>query len=131
LLSGRTSIAWGNSGLVRGFLRGKCGVEPRLKQRLERAIAAGFEADAQALRTELAAATHCVAGLQKRQRKQLIEKLMMIRGTARTRNEAVDSERRTPLRPRRACSNGVKPESTRMVPVSSATICRPTAVRPA
>jgi len=62
------------------FSAAKCGVEPRLKQRLGSAVAAGFEADAQALRTELAAATHCVAELQKRQRQQLIEKLMIDSG---------------------------------------------------
>jgi hypothetical protein len=59
------------------FTAAKCGVEPRLKQRLESAIAAGFEAEAQALRTELDAATNCVAELRKRQRQQLIEKLMI------------------------------------------------------
>jgi hypothetical protein len=57
------------------FSAAKCGVEPRLKQRLESAVAAGFEAEAQALRTELDAATNCVAELRKQQRQQLIEKL--------------------------------------------------------
>ncbi|HEV8645247.1 MAG TPA: hypothetical protein VGR01_06725 [Burkholderiales bacterium] len=57
------------------FSAAKCGVEPRLKQRLESAIAAGFEAEAEALRTEFAGATKCVAELRKRQRQQLIEKL--------------------------------------------------------
>ena len=57
------------------FSAAKCGVEPRLKQRLESAIAAGFETEAQALRTELEGATICVAALRKRQRQQLIEKL--------------------------------------------------------
>ncbi len=57
------------------FSSAKCGVEPRLKQRLESAIAAGFEAEAQALRTEFEGATKCAAELRKRQRQQLIEKL--------------------------------------------------------
>lgn len=66
----------------------RCGVEPRLKQRLATAIASGFEAEAKALRTEFDGATKCVAELRRRQRQLLIEKL------------SVDSERRTPLRPR-------------------------------
>lgn len=57
------------------FSAAKCGVEPRLKQRLESAIAAGFEAEAEALRTEFEGATKCIAELRKRQRQQLIEKL--------------------------------------------------------
>ena len=57
------------------FSSAKCGVEPRLKQRLETAIAAGFEAEAQALRTEFEDATKCAAELRKRQRQQIIEKL--------------------------------------------------------
>jgi hypothetical protein len=57
------------------FSSAKCGVEPRLKQRLESAIAAGFEAETQALRTEFEGATKCVAELRTRQRQQLIEKL--------------------------------------------------------
>jgi hypothetical protein len=62
------------------FSAAKCGVEPRLKQRLESAIAAGFEAEAQALRTEFEGATNCVAALRKRQRKQFIEKVMIDSG---------------------------------------------------
>ncbi|HYN27114.1 MAG TPA: hypothetical protein VES94_02350, partial [Burkholderiales bacterium] len=54
----------------------KCGVEPRLKQRLESAVAAGFEAEAQALQTEFEGTTKCVAELRKRQRQQFIKKLM-------------------------------------------------------
>jgi hypothetical protein len=57
------------------FSAAKCGVEPRLKQRLVSAVAAGFEAEAQALRTEFEGATKCVAELRNRQRQQLIEKL--------------------------------------------------------
>ncbi len=57
------------------FSAAKCGIEPRLKQRLESAIAEGFEAEAQALRIEFEGATKCVAELRKRQRQQLIEKL--------------------------------------------------------
>jgi hypothetical protein len=57
------------------FSAAKCGVEPRLKQRLESALAAGFEAEAQALRTELDAATICVAELRNRQRQHIVEKL--------------------------------------------------------
>jgi hypothetical protein len=57
------------------FSAAKCGVEPRLKQRLESAIAAGFEAEAQALQTEFEGATKCVAELRKRQRQQVIERL--------------------------------------------------------
>jgi hypothetical protein len=63
------------------FSAARCGVEPRLKQRLESAIAAGFEAEAQVLRTELKNATECVAGLRKRQRQQIIEKLTTDSGT--------------------------------------------------
>jgi hypothetical protein len=62
------------------FSAAKCGTEPRLKQRLESAIAAGFEAEAEALRTEFEGATKCVAELRKRQRRQLIEKLMIDSG---------------------------------------------------
>ncbi len=62
------------------FSAAKCGVEPRLKQRLESAIAAGFEAEAQALRTEFEGATKCVAELRKRQRQRLIEKLKIDSG---------------------------------------------------
>ena len=62
------------------FSAAKCGVEPRLKQRLASAIAAGFEAEAQALRTEFEGATNCVAALRKRQRQQIIEKLLMDSG---------------------------------------------------
>jgi len=57
------------------FSAAKCGVEPRLKQRLESAVAAGLEAEAQALRTEFEGATKCVAELRKQQRQRLIEKL--------------------------------------------------------
>ena len=57
------------------FSSAKCGVEPRLKQRLESAVAAGFETEAQALRTEFEGATKCIAELRTRQRQQLIEKL--------------------------------------------------------
>ncbi|MGQ0578464.1 MAG: hypothetical protein ACT4PQ_06070 [Betaproteobacteria bacterium] len=53
----------------------KCSVEPRLKHRLEAAIEAEFEAQAQALRTEFQGATKCVAELRKQQRQQIIEKL--------------------------------------------------------
>jgi hypothetical protein len=56
------------------FSAAKCGVEPRLKQRLESAIAAGFEAEAQELRTEFEGATKCVADLRRRQRQQVIER---------------------------------------------------------
>jgi hypothetical protein len=59
------------------FSVAKCGVEPRLKQRLESAIAAGFEAEARALESEFKSATECVGGLRKRQRQQIIEKLMI------------------------------------------------------
>lgn len=62
------------------FSSASCGVEPRLKQRLESAVAAGFEADAQALRTQLAAATNCAAELRKQQRQQVIDKLMIDSG---------------------------------------------------
>lgn len=58
------------------FSAAKCGVEPRLKQRLESAIAAGFEAEAQALQSEYEGATRCVAELRKEQRQQFIKKLM-------------------------------------------------------
>jgi hypothetical protein len=57
------------------FSAAKCGVEPRLKQRLESAVAAGFDAETQALRTELEGATKCIAELRNRLRQQLIEKL--------------------------------------------------------
>ena len=57
------------------FSAAKCGVEPRLKQRLESAVAAGFEAEAQALRSEFEGATKCVTELRKRQRQQIIERL--------------------------------------------------------
>jgi len=63
------------------FSAARCGVEPRLKQRLESAVASGFEAEAQALRTEFEGATECVAGLRKRQRQQIIEKLTTDSGT--------------------------------------------------
>ena len=62
------------------FSAAKCGVELRLKQRLESAIAAGFEAEAQALRSEFEGATKCVAELRKRQRQHLIEKPMIESG---------------------------------------------------
>jgi len=62
------------------FSAAKCSAEPRLKQRLESAVAAGFEAEAQMLRTEFEGATKCVAELRKRQRQQLIEKLMIDSG---------------------------------------------------
>ncbi len=62
------------------FSSAKCGVEPRLKQRLESAVAAGFEAEAHALRTEFESATKCVAELRKWQRQQLIEKLIIDSG---------------------------------------------------
>ena len=65
-----------------------CGVGPRLEQRVESAIASGFEVEAQALRTELESMQKCDAELRKRKRQVLIEKL------------SVDSERRSPLRPR-------------------------------
>ncbi|HKQ26053.1 MAG TPA: hypothetical protein VJT81_16520 [Burkholderiales bacterium] len=55
------------------FSAAGCGVEPRLKQRLESAIAAGFEAEARALRTELEGATKCVAELRRQRRQHLIE----------------------------------------------------------
>ncbi|MGH8761379.1 MAG: hypothetical protein ACREVW_18035 [Burkholderiales bacterium] len=57
------------------FSAAKCGVEPRLKQRLESAVAAGFETEAQALRTDFEGATKCIAELRNRQRRQVIEKL--------------------------------------------------------
>ncbi len=57
------------------FSAAKCGVEPRLRQRLESAVAAGFEAEAQALQTEFEGATKCIADLRNRQRQRLIEKL--------------------------------------------------------
>jgi hypothetical protein len=63
------------------FSAARCGVEPRLKQRLESAVASGFEAEAQALQTEFEGATECVAGLRKRQRQQIIEKLTLDSGT--------------------------------------------------
>lgn len=62
------------------FSAARCGVEPRLKQRLESAVAAGFEQEAQALRTEFEGATKCVAELRKRQRRQIIEKLTVDSG---------------------------------------------------
>jgi hypothetical protein len=62
------------------FSAAKCDVEPRLKQRLESAVAAGFEEEAQVLRTEFDGATKCVAELRKRQRQQFIEKLMIDSG---------------------------------------------------
>jgi hypothetical protein len=62
------------------FSAAKCGVEPRLKQRLESASAAGFEVESQALRTEFEGATKCVAELRKRQRQHLIEKRMIDSG---------------------------------------------------
>jgi len=58
------------------FAAAKCRVEPRLKQRLENAVAAGFEAEAQALQSEYEGATRCVAELRKEQRQQFIKKLM-------------------------------------------------------
>ena len=63
------------------FSAARCGVEPRLKQRLESAVASGFEAEAQALRTEFEGAAKCVAELRKRQRQQIIEKLTLDSGT--------------------------------------------------
>ncbi len=62
------------------FSAAKCGVEPRLRQRLESAVAAGFEAESQALRIQLEDATKCVAELRKRQRQQLIETLAIDSG---------------------------------------------------
>lgn len=59
------------------FSAAKCGVEPRLKQRLESAVAAGFKAEAQALQSEYESATKCGAELRKRQRQQIIEKTMI------------------------------------------------------
>ena len=59
------------------FSAARCGVEPRLKQRLESAIAAGFEAESRALRSEYEGATKCVAQLRKQQRQQFIEKLVI------------------------------------------------------
>ena len=63
------------------FSAARCGVEPRLKQRLESAVASGFEAEAQALRTEIEAAAKCAVELRKRQRQQIIEKLTLDSGT--------------------------------------------------
>jgi hypothetical protein len=62
------------------FSAAKCGVEPHLKQRQQSAAAAGFETEAEALRTEFEGATKCVAGLRKRQRQQLVDKLTLDSG---------------------------------------------------
>ncbi len=62
------------------FSAARCSVEPRLKQRLESAIAAGFEAEARALRTEFEGASKCVVGMRKHQRQLFIEKLMIDSG---------------------------------------------------
>jgi len=63
------------------FSSAKCGVEPRLKQRLASALAAGFESETQALRAEIDGATKCFADLRKRQRQHLVEKLMIDSGS--------------------------------------------------
>jgi len=70
------------------FSAARCGVGPGLKRRLGSAIASGFEAEVQALRTEFESMQKCNAELRKRKRQLLIEKL------------SVDSEQRSPLRPR-------------------------------
>jgi hypothetical protein len=62
------------------FSSAKCGVEPRLKQRLESVTVAGFEEEAQVLRTEFEGATKCVAALRKQQRQQIIKQLMIDSG---------------------------------------------------
>jgi hypothetical protein len=51
----------------------RCGAEPGLARRLAYAEAAGFASEAESLRTELAAATICLAELRKNHRRELID----------------------------------------------------------
>lgn len=51
----------------------RCGVEPGLARRLAYAEAAGYQAEAAALRQELSAANVCLADLRKSRRRELVE----------------------------------------------------------